>query len=198
MIAGIARGRAPGLRRATARGRSATGSSRRLFAILEPELRGRAVPRPVRRQRRRRASRRCRAVPARRSSSSAIRARSRHRAQPRRTGPRRAASARRRRSQVGDVVQLGADGGRAVRRHPRRPAVRPARAARSTRSSPSRPPDPAASSRPMASLVAKHFWKTPPPAEIGLLRSARERRFGETTLTFLPLGAAGPGHEEDG
>ena len=34
-------------------------------------------------------------------------------------------------------------------------------------------------------VVAKHFWKTPPPAEIGLLRSARERRFGETTLTFL-------------
>ncbi len=33
--------------------------------------------------------------------------------------------------------------------------------------------------------VAKHFWKTPPPARIGLLRSARERRFGETTLTFL-------------
>ena len=33
--------------------------------------------------------------------------------------------------------------------------------------------------------VAKHFWKTPPPASIGLLRSARERRFGETTLTFL-------------
>ena len=34
-------------------------------------------------------------------------------------------------------------------------------------------------------VVAKHFWKTPPPAEIGLLRSARERRFGETGLTFL-------------
>lgn len=34
-------------------------------------------------------------------------------------------------------------------------------------------------------VVAKHFWKTPPPAQIGLLRSARERRFGETTLTFL-------------
>ena len=34
-------------------------------------------------------------------------------------------------------------------------------------------------------VVAKHFWKTPPPARIGLLRSARERRFGETTLTFL-------------
>ena len=34
-------------------------------------------------------------------------------------------------------------------------------------------------------VVAKHFSKTPPPARIGLLRSARERRFGETTLTFL-------------
>jgi 16S rRNA (guanine966-N2)-methyltransferase len=34
-------------------------------------------------------------------------------------------------------------------------------------------------------VVAKHFWKTPPPAEIGLLRSVRERRFGETSLTFL-------------
>jgi 16S rRNA (guanine(966)-N(2))-methyltransferase RsmD len=34
-------------------------------------------------------------------------------------------------------------------------------------------------------VVAKHFWKTPPPARIGLLRSARERRFGETGLTFL-------------
>jgi 16S rRNA (guanine966-N2)-methyltransferase len=33
-------------------------------------------------------------------------------------------------------------------------------------------------------VVAKHFWKTPPAAEIGLLRSVRERRFGETTLTF--------------
>lgn len=33
--------------------------------------------------------------------------------------------------------------------------------------------------------VAKHFSKTPPPARIGLLRSARERRFGETTLTFM-------------
>lgn len=37
-------------------------------------------------------------------------------------------------------------------------------------------------------VVAKHFWKTPPPARIGLLRSARERRFGETTLTFLRWG----------
>jgi 16S rRNA (guanine966-N2)-methyltransferase len=35
-----------------------------------------------------------------------------------------------------------------------------------------------------ARVVAKHFWRTPPPAEIGLLASERERRFGETALTF--------------
>jgi 16S rRNA (guanine966-N2)-methyltransferase len=35
-----------------------------------------------------------------------------------------------------------------------------------------------------ALIVAKHFWRTAPPAGIGLLRSIRERRFGETTLTF--------------
>ena len=34
-------------------------------------------------------------------------------------------------------------------------------------------------------VVAKHFAKAGIPAGIGLLRSARERRFGETTLTFL-------------
>lgn len=33
-------------------------------------------------------------------------------------------------------------------------------------------------------VVSKHFWRTPPPATIGLLGSARERRFGETGLTF--------------
>ena len=33
-------------------------------------------------------------------------------------------------------------------------------------------------------VVAKHFWRDPPPAEVGLLPSERERRFGETTLTF--------------
>jgi 16S rRNA (guanine966-N2)-methyltransferase len=32
-------------------------------------------------------------------------------------------------------------------------------------------------------VVAKHFWRTPPPA-VGLLASDRERRFGETALTF--------------
>jgi 16S rRNA (guanine(966)-N(2))-methyltransferase RsmD len=33
-------------------------------------------------------------------------------------------------------------------------------------------------------VIAKHFWRTPPPASVGLLASDRERRFGETALTF--------------
>ena len=37
---------------------------------------------------------------------------------------------------------------------------------------------------PGARIVAKHFWRDPPPATAGLLASERERRFGETTLTF--------------
>lgn len=36
-------------------------------------------------------------------------------------------------------------------------------------------------------VVAKHFWRTPPPATVGLLASERERRFGETALTFYRL-----------
>jgi 16S rRNA (guanine966-N2)-methyltransferase len=46
--------------------------------------------------------------------------------------------------------------------------------------------EPAAASllAPGAVVVAKHFWRAAPPARIGLLRSTRERRFGETTLTF--------------
>jgi len=37
---------------------------------------------------------------------------------------------------------------------------------------------------PQGRVVAKHFWGDPPPASVGLLASERERRFGETTLTF--------------
>jgi 16S rRNA (guanine966-N2)-methyltransferase len=37
---------------------------------------------------------------------------------------------------------------------------------------------------PGARVVAKHFWRDRPPARIGLLASERERRFGETALTF--------------
>jgi 16S rRNA (guanine(966)-N(2))-methyltransferase RsmD len=33
-------------------------------------------------------------------------------------------------------------------------------------------------------VVAKHFWRSGPPARLGLLRSERSRRFGETALTF--------------
>jgi 16S rRNA (guanine966-N2)-methyltransferase len=34
------------------------------------------------------------------------------------------------------------------------------------------------------SVIAKHFWRDAPPARVGMLASERERRFGETTLTF--------------
>jgi 16S rRNA (guanine966-N2)-methyltransferase len=37
---------------------------------------------------------------------------------------------------------------------------------------------------PAARVVAKHFWRDTPPARVGLLASDRERRFGETALTF--------------
>jgi 16S rRNA (guanine966-N2)-methyltransferase len=40
---------------------------------------------------------------------------------------------------------------------------------------------------PGARVVAKHFWRTPPPATVGLLASERERRFGDTALTFYRL-----------
>ncbi len=33
-------------------------------------------------------------------------------------------------------------------------------------------------------VVAKHFWRDAPPARVGLLASVRDRRFGETALTF--------------
>ncbi|MDO8484967.1 MAG: 16S rRNA (guanine(966)-N(2))-methyltransferase RsmD [Candidatus Limnocylindrales bacterium] len=37
---------------------------------------------------------------------------------------------------------------------------------------------------PGARVVAKHFWREQPPVQVGLLASERERRFGETALTF--------------
>lgn len=37
---------------------------------------------------------------------------------------------------------------------------------------------------PRGVVVAKHFWRDAPPAETGLLGSVRDRRFGETALTF--------------
>lgn len=38
--------------------------------------------------------------------------------------------------------------------------------------------------KPGARVVAKHFWRDRPPDRIGLLASERDRRFGETALTF--------------
>ncbi len=49
---------------------------------------------------------------------------------------------------------------------------------------------------PAAWVVAKHFWRTPPPAAVGLLASARTRRFGETALTFYRRAAAGDPNAE--
>jgi 16S rRNA (guanine966-N2)-methyltransferase len=37
---------------------------------------------------------------------------------------------------------------------------------------------------PGARVVVKHFWRDRPPDRIGLLASERDRRFGETALTF--------------
>jgi len=37
---------------------------------------------------------------------------------------------------------------------------------------------------PNARVVVKHFWRDQPAAKVGLLASERERRFGETALTF--------------
>jgi 16S rRNA (guanine966-N2)-methyltransferase len=37
---------------------------------------------------------------------------------------------------------------------------------------------------PGARVVVKHFWRDRPPVRVGLLASERERRFGETALTF--------------
>jgi 16S rRNA (guanine966-N2)-methyltransferase len=37
---------------------------------------------------------------------------------------------------------------------------------------------------PRSWVVAKHFWRTPPPQRFGLLASVRSRRFGQTALAF--------------
>ncbi|HEY3164925.1 MAG TPA: 16S rRNA (guanine(966)-N(2))-methyltransferase RsmD [Candidatus Limnocylindrales bacterium] len=37
---------------------------------------------------------------------------------------------------------------------------------------------------PGALVVAKHFWRNRPPERIGMLAAERDKRFGETALTF--------------
>ena len=44
--------------------------------------------------------------------------------------------------------------------------------------------EPDAPLAPGARVVAKHFWRDRPPERIGMLATERERRFGETALTF--------------
>jgi len=48
----------------------------------------------------------------------------------------------------------------------------------------------AAHVRPGGVVISKHFWRDAPPPVIGLLASERERRFGETALTFYRRGVA--------
>ena len=49
---------------------------------------------------------------------------------------------------------------------------------------------------PQAWVVAKHFWRTPPPDTAGLLASVRNRRFGETALTFYRRSDAAAAEEQ--
>ena len=51
--------------------------------------------------------------------------------------------------------------------------------------------------RPQAWVVAKHFWRTPPPPAVGLLASVRTRRFGETALTFYRQAGSVPRDAEE-
>lgn len=43
---------------------------------------------------------------------------------------------------------------------------------------------------PSARIVVKHFWREAFPTTVGLLASERDRRFGETTLTFYRVAGA--------
>ena len=42
-----------------------------------------------------------------------------------------------------------------------------------------------------ARVIAKHFWRDRPPERVGMLAVERERRFGETALTFYRREEAG-------
>lgn len=63
---------------------------------------------------------------------------------------------------------------------------------------------PGAPLAPDARVVAKHFWRDRPAEHIGRLALERDRRFGETALTFYrrtgsePTGSEPPAREESG
>jgi 16S rRNA (guanine966-N2)-methyltransferase len=46
-------------------------------------------------------------------------------------------------------------------------------------------------------VIAKYFWRNAPPPQTGLLASVRERRFGETALTFYRRRDAAPPQREE-
>ena len=48
---------------------------------------------------------------------------------------------------------------------------------------------------PDAVVVAKHFWRDPPPGQVGRLVRHRERRFGETMLSFYTARAEAASEE---
>ena len=153
-----------------------------LFAILEPDLPGARVLDLFAGQRRGRHRGAVARRGARAASSSATPAAvARHRGEPR-ARPHLAGPGDRRhgrRASPGCAGPTRGDG-RPVRHRHRRPAVRGDRRCSRRRSTALG----SARSRPGARVVAKHFWRDPPPAQVGLLASERERRFGETALTF--------------
>ena len=51
---------------------------------------------------------------------------------------------------------------------------------------------PAAPLNPGARVIAKHFWRDRPPERVGMLAAERDRRFGETALTFYRREEAHP------
>jgi 16S rRNA (guanine966-N2)-methyltransferase len=58
---------------------------------------------------------------------------------------------------------------------------------------------PGAPLAPAARVVAKHFWRDKPAERIGMLALERDRRFGETALTFYRrTGSEPPATEEGG
>jgi 16S rRNA (guanine966-N2)-methyltransferase len=58
---------------------------------------------------------------------------------------------------------------------------------------------PGAPLAPDARVVAKHFWRDKPAERIGMLALERDRRFGETALTFYRrTGSEPPASEEGG
>ena len=155
-----------------------------LFAILEPELDGARASSTCSRAPARAGSRRSRG--ARRAAVFVERDAGRRARRSRRTSGGRGLEAGARRSCAADAVGL------AGRRRGGRGATGPfdlvlvdppyadtaslvARARGSVRS---------ALVRRGGVVVAKHFWRDAPPASVGLLASERERRFGETALTF--------------